>query len=183
MSLISTQSSESVRKLLLIGNKPSDPLSKILEGGGWKSKVLPVVARRIDFPCLPTRFLSLFPLPHPRNFAGPPAPPCLPPPVSSQPGRRAGRRASALLLSAHPSACFHPRVLCLCNLCSRRRGQLPFTFPLTPSLSFFFYCIFPSQQNNPRNSRQPRRPLAFEGTRRLRFPAKMYRPLPPPGRR
>lgn len=51
-----------------------------------------------------------------------------------------GRRASALFLSAHPSACFHSCVLCLCNLCSRRRGQL---FP-SHSVPFFLLCFFQS---------------------------------------
>lgn len=106
--------------------------------------------------CLPSHFLSLFPLLHP-DF--PPAPLTLP--VTPRRAACPTLFASTCVLSTRhiwgeappPCSCqiihlrvFIPCVLCLCNLCSRRRGQL---FP-SHSVPFFFLYFFESTHKESR---------------------------------
>lgn len=127
--------------------------------------------------CLPSHFLSLFPLLHPPRRAACPT-----------------LFASTCVLSTRhiwgdaPPPCFcqliHLRVFipASCVFVIFALAGAANSFPLTPSL--FFYCVFSSQHTkNPRNSQHlPRkRPctLAFARTQCVRFPAEIYRPLNP----
>lgn len=113
-------------------------------------------------------------------LAGPPAPPCLPPPVSSQPGTYGAKRLrpvlvrSSICVFSFPASC----VFVIFALAGAANS-----FPLTPSL-FFFFVFF--RVNTQRIQEIPniyrgngRAPWALQEHSGFRFPAEIYRPLTP----